>query len=146
MPVPLWENNVLDKYLDQLSSDLELEPFDKKKDNQGFYTVRLADDICLYMKDLFPGLMMTSQLIECPESKREVLFIYLMKANFLGLSTGGSAIGLDKNEKYLTLSRIITYDINYKSFKEIIEDFANYLDLWRQEVKRHQQAAEEGIL
>ena len=137
---------MLERHLDQLSSDLEFEPFNRTKDDEGFYTFNLTDDMRLRMKELFPGLVIRAQIAPCPDKKKELLFTYLMKANFLGHSTGGSAIGLDKDEKYLTLSRIITYDINYKSFKEIIEDFANYLDLWRQEVQRHEQAAEEGIL
>jgi hypothetical protein len=46
----------------------------------------------------------------------------------------------------LTLSHVIPYDMNYKSFKELIEDFANYLDYWRGELKRLQKAAEESIM
>jgi hypothetical protein len=38
------------------------------------------------------------------------------------------------------------YDINYKTFKEAVEDFANFLELWRNEIERHQKTAAEGIL
>jgi len=136
---------MLEKYLEQLSADLELDPVGKKTES-GFYQLILPPDMTLSVKELDPGVYITSPIILCPDKKRESLFIHLMKANFLGLGTGEAVIGLDNEEKFLTLSRTIPYDINYKSFKETIEDFANYLDFWQQEVKRHQKAAEEGIL
>ncbi len=136
---------MIEAHISQLMQDLELGvPSDK--DTQGFYSIQLNEDILVYIKSLDPGMYFKSNIILCPTKDKETLFTLLLKANFLGLSTGGATIGLDKDEKYLTLSRAIPYDINYKSFKEIIEDFANYLDFWEQEVKRHQTAAEQGIL
>jgi len=70
----------------------------------------------------------------------------LMKANLLGQGTGEQAIGLDHEEKSLTLSCIIPYDINYKEFKEKIEDFVNYLDYWRLESEKMKKNANESIL
>ena len=136
---------MIEKYLQHLASDLEREPFGQKND-RGFFQLALSKDWVLELPELDPGLLIHSLICPCPLMHRESLFIYLMKANFLGLATGGAAIGMDKEEKYLTLSRVIPYDMNYKSFKEIIEDFTNYLDLWQQEVQRHQKAAEEGTL
>ena len=124
---------MLEKYLEQLVNELELEPVVLRGD---IYTLLLGEDLKLELVSLSPGLMIYSPICICPENNREVLFMYLMKANFMGLSTGGSAIGLDKEEKYLTLSQVITYDINYRKFKELIEDFANYLDLWKEEIAR----------
>ena len=34
--------------------------------------------------------------------------------------------------------------MNYKMFKDALEDFANYLDYWREELIRHKKAAEES--
>lgn len=136
---------MLEKHLEQLRADLELEAVGQK-DKNGFYPLQLPPDTALSLKELDPGIYLTSPLILCPADKKESLFIHLMKANFLGMGTGEAVIGLDNEEKFLTLSRTIPYDINYKSFKEAIEDFVNYLDFWQQEVKRHQKAAEEGIL
>lgn len=136
---------VIEKHLEHLASDLEMESFGQKND-RGFFRVTLSKDWVLELQELDPGFLIHSCICPCPLVHRESLFIYLMKANFLGLGTGGAAIGLDKAEKHLTLSRIIPYDVNYKSFKEIIEDFTNYLDLWQQEVQRHQKAEEERTL
>ena len=65
-----------------------------------------------------------------------------MKANFLGQGTGDATIGLDENENFLTLSLVLPYDMNYKMFKDALEDFVNYLDYWKEELIRHKKAAE----
>ena len=59
-----------------------------------------------------------------------------MRANFLGQGTGGARIGLDPNEKFLTLSCGFPYEMKYQDFKEKIEDFANYLLCWRAEIEK----------
>jgi hypothetical protein len=137
--------NVLESHIRQLALELEFSDMPLKNE-EGFYPLILTEDIALLCKELEPGLLITSPIMTCPEKFREALFTYLMKANFLGLSTGGAAIGLDAEEKFLTLSRIMPYDINYKTFKEAVEDFANFLELWRNEIERHQKTAAEGIL
>ncbi len=136
---------VLKRHLDQFVSDLELEPL-KPKDEQGFFSLELMPGMVIKFKELDPGCFFICPIIACTDKHRESLFIHLMKANFLGLATGGAVIGLDVEEKFLTLSRTMPYDINYKTFKEAVEDFANYLDFWHEEVKRHQKTAAEGIL
>ena len=58
-----------------------------------------------------------------------------MKANFLGQGTGGAVIGMDPEENLLTLSLLLPYDMNYKMFREALEDFANFLDYWKTELR-----------
>lgn len=140
----MWPS-MLEQHLQQLTSDLELSPV-APKDEQFLYHLDLLPDMRLSLKELEPGLYIFSPIAPCPPQKKEDIFIYLMKANFLGQGTGGRVIGLDPEEKFLTLSHVIPYDMNYKSFKELIEDFANYLDYWRSEIKRLQKAAEESIM
>ena len=84
-----------------------------------------------------PGMIsLHSKIIECPEKKREELFTYLMRANFLDQGTGGARIGLDADEKFLTLSLAISYEIDYRSFKECVEDFINHVIYWEDEIKQ----------
>jgi hypothetical protein len=137
--------SMLEQHLQQLISDLELDPIEPK-DQTSLYHLNLTPEMKISMKELEPGLYLFSQIGPCPTQKKEDSFIYLMKANFLGQGTGGKVIGMDPEEKFLTLSHVIPYDMNYKSFKELIEDFANYLDYWRGELKRLQKAAEESIM
>ena len=62
-----------------------------------------------------------------------------MKANFLGQGTGGARIGVDPDDKFLTLSHGFPYEMNYQLFKESIEDFVNYVVYWREEIAKFEQ-------
>jgi hypothetical protein len=136
---------LLDQLLQKLAEELEFEEFPKKEEGN-IYHVPLNPQLIVRMQQLDPGLSLWARIGPCPIVKREELFIYLMKANFLGQGTGGSTIALDENENFLTLSIVLPYDMNYKMFKDVLEDFANYLDYWREELIRHKKAAEESIL
>ena len=78
---------------------------------------------------------MQADIAICPNKRKEELFIYLMRANLLGQATGGCRIGLSQNEKVLTLSLGLPYELNYSVFKEKFEDFVNYLVYWREEMQ-----------
>ncbi len=80
---------------------------------------------------------LTCSIGQPPVRNKEDFFLLLMRANFLGQGTGGSVLGMDKEEKYLTLSSIIPYDVDAKRFKELVEDFVNFVDYWRDELARH---------
>jgi hypothetical protein len=136
---------MLEQLLKTLTEELEMEETPKKAED-GLYHLPLNPQLLIAMKELDPGIGFWGKLGPCPTMKREELFIQLMKANFLGQGTGGAAIALDENENFLTLSLVLPYDMNYKIFKDALEDFANRLDYWREELIRHKKAAEENIL
>ena len=71
----------------------------------------------------------------CPEKQREELFSLLMQANLLGEGTYGNVLGLEPEEKYLTLTGYLPYEITYKALKEKLEHFFGAKELWEQEVK-----------
>ena len=50
-----------------------------------------------------------------------------------------SILGMDKDELHLTLSQIIPHDLTFLMFKESVEDFANFLNYWRQELVSHRE-------
>lgn len=136
---------MLEQLLNTLSEQLEMEAPPKKAED-GLYHLELNPQMEIAFKQLDPGIALWAKIGPCPLVKREELFILLMKANFLGQGTGGAVIALDENENFLTLSLVLPYDMNYKMFKESLEDFTNYLDYWREELLRHKKAAEENIL
>ncbi len=135
---------MLKEHLEKLCSDLELGAL-APKDKNKCYALSLSD--CrMTLQELDPGFYIKAVIGECPKEKKEDLFLYIMRANFLGQGTGGNVIGLDEEEKNLTLSQNIPYDSTFREFKETIEDFVNYVDYWREELKRHQKAAQDSIL
>lgn len=125
---------MLRDYLAKLCKELAIEATPKLNE-QKIYPFRLGNEI-IALKDLEPGVAMQAQISLCPEKKKEDLFIFLMRANLLGQGTGGARIGIDSEEKFLTLSLGLPYEMNYQSFKETIEDFVNYLIYWREEVAK----------
>jgi hypothetical protein len=100
-------------------------------------------DVAVALRDLDPGVGLQASICLCPKERREELFIYVMRANLLGQGTGGARIGIDGDEKVLTLSLGLPYEMNYKIFKESLEDFVNYLIYWREEVAKFEK--EENI-
>lgn len=135
---------MLEQLLQKLIDEMELGEM-PTKDDQGAYLLKLSSEMQVSLKELEPGIFFHAPLGPLQIPKREELLIYLMKANFLGQGTGGSSFGLDENEKFLTLSLVLPYDMNYKSFKDSLEDFTNYVDYWREELVRFKKTSEESV-
>ncbi|HEY2810735.1 MAG TPA: type III secretion system chaperone [Rhabdochlamydiaceae bacterium] len=134
---------MIETLLKTLKEELQL-PELPKRDAQHFYAFFLNPEMEIKVKELDPGMVLFGVIGPCPQVKKEELFTHLMKANFLGQGTGGGSIALDADENSLTLSCVFPYDMNYKMFRDALEDFANYIDYWKAELFRHVEAAEEG--
>ncbi len=133
---------MLREYLEQLCRELEIAT--PKLNEKKWYPFRLREEIEMTLKDLEPGVAMQAVVCPCPKARKEDLFMFLMRANLLGQGTGGARIGMDADEKSLTLSLGLPYEMNYKIFKEMIEDFVNYLIYWKEMVAKFQ--SEEQLL
>ena len=128
---------MIEQHITHLIEDLSLPPLGPKDPN-GYFQIPLKGDLKMSLKDLSPGFMIQAPLGPVSNQNKEELLTYLMKANFLGQGTGEQIIGMNPDEKFLTLSRSITYEINYQKFKDILEEFTNYLLYWKGEVIRMQ--------
>lgn len=132
-------------YLKTLCEDLNLSTELEKAEN-GSSLLPLNETLHIGVKSLDPGALLTSPICPCPEIKKEELLILLMKANLFGQGTMGAALGLDPSQNLLTLTLAIPYDMEYRHFRDSVEDFANIVDYWREEVATHVKRAQEGIL
>ena len=128
---------MLDRYLKQLSEELKLPtpPIDEQKR----YHVAIGDQK-IVLKELDPGVYFSTEISPVPPHRKEDLCMLLMRANFLGQGTGGGTIGMSEDESLLTLSLAIPYEMNYKTFHESLEDFANFVDYWKKEVSKFKHA------
>lgn len=131
---------MLREYLEKLCKELAINT--PKLNEEKLFPLQIGEE-SITLKDLDPGVALHAQICEVPKKKREELFIYLMRANLLGQGTGSARIGLDADEKFLTLSLGLPYEMNYQIFKENVEDFVNYLIWWRDEVVKFEQ--EESV-
>lgn len=124
---------MLQDFLEKLCKELAIVT--PKLNEQKLYQLKVAD-VSLAIKDLNPGIAMHAHICEAPTKKKEELFMLLMRANLLGQGTGSTRIGLDANEKFLTLSLGLPYELNYQTFREAVEDFVNYLIYWQEVVAK----------
>ncbi|OGN55799.1 MAG: hypothetical protein A3D96_04410 [Chlamydiae bacterium RIFCSPHIGHO2_12_FULL_44_59] len=131
---------MLQQHLEKLCKELEIKT--PKLSEKNLFLFAVANET-VELKDLDPGVALHARIYELPKKKKEELFIHLMRANLLGQGTGNARIGLDKDEKFLTLSLGLPYEMNYQTFKESVEDFINYLLFWRDEVVKFQN--EESV-
>lgn len=136
---------MLENQITQLAEELHL-PSPETEDGEGFFHISLSETITIAIKSLNPGLFLAADVGFLPTRNKEDNLMYFMKANFLFQGTGGQVLGVNSEEKSLTLSQKIVQEVNYLRFKEIIEDFANYLGYWQKELERLQQATTEGII
>lgn len=134
---------MLDTLLQTLCQDLEIaRPLEPSK--EGVYPLSLSSELQIDIRLADPGLSLQARLTPLPENNLEDLVTYLMRANFLGQGTGDGIISLTHDEKFLTLSHALLYDINYREFKAALEDFANYVDFWKAEIIEWKRKS-EGI-
>lgn len=115
---------------------IQPEPINPKEPS---YRIKLKDSIELTFDDLKPGVAIFSTITPCPSQNREELFIWLMRANLLGQGTGKCRIGLEPQEKHLTLSLGLPYEMKYPTFREKVEDFINYVIYWREEIAQFEK-------
>lgn len=129
--------------LDNLISDLEKylqTSLIKEEEKEGItYLLILNDESEIYLKERNYNIYITSNI--CHFSKEAIasaedFYIHLSKANYLGVGTGNSIISIAPEEKFLTLSLLIDYEVNYKMFRDLLEDFVNYLSYWRAEINK----------
>ena len=123
----------MDKLEEHLQKLAEFDLTFTKKD-QNLYLLNyhgLSFKLIRKDKDLYLKVNVTP----CPEKQREELFSLLMQANLLGQNTYGNALGLEPDEKFLTLTGYLPYETTYKAFKEKLEHFFGAKERWEQEVK-----------
>ena len=125
---------MLQKSIKTLCQDLNIKSVPKLDEKKKELTLPFLD-FKIIIKELKPGIYFKANICQLPLKKREDLLMRLMQANLIGQGTGGSVIGLDKQEKFLTLSLALAYELNYQDFKEALEDFVNYLAHWKEEVE-----------
>lgn len=124
---------MLEPFLQTLAAELELERV-PEKDKEGRFCISLNPELLIFAREEEERVLLSARIAPLPATRQEEVVSFLMKANFLGQGTGGAAIGLEEDEKFLTLSMALTYDMNYKLFKLALEHFANFLAYWQEEL------------
>jgi len=130
----------VEELLEVLAARLHLPVPFRKEDTA--YHVAITGQHTITAFPLATSFLLWARISACPVQRREECLTLVMRANFLGQGTGGAVIGLDAEEKYLTLSLTIPYEVEFKTFNELLDDFVNYVDYWREQVRIHDHPAQ----
>lgn len=125
---------MLDQFLDQLNKELGVDGL-PPSDPSGGFTLSFDPDIHITLRENAEyGISLFTTLVPLPEERQEELLLFMMAANLFGRETGGSALGLDKEGKRVTLQTFLPTGLTYKAFHDHLEDFVNYADIWKEEI------------
>ena len=124
---------MLDNHLEALYKELGIPASVEQNDDKS-YVIHIQVLSQITVRELFPGLLFSTVLGPVPEEEKEEEMMRLMQANLLGRATGRSRLGIV--DKQVVLTMYIQADVNYREFKEDVEEFANYTDYWHEELKR----------
>ncbi len=125
---------MLDDHMKQLARDFELTaPF--ASEVPGVYTIPLEQGVSISIANSPQGgYYISCPCVEIPTTKEEEFFNYMMLANLFGQGTNGSVLGMSNEGQKLVLSHEIDHELNYVDFRNVLEDFINSVDFWREEV------------
>lgn len=126
----------LEPFIKQLMQEFELEG-SLATQVPGNYALPLEPDVSVQISETPEGFTLFSTLCPCPKERQEEFFTQMLLGNLFGQGTEGAVLGLDEEGKHLTLSRVITEQVEYPLFMDILEDFMNSVDFWRTEAADH---------
>lgn len=129
---------MLEHLLTQLSEALHFPLLLEQEREKKSYTLTVNETTDLVFKELELGFSCKSWIAPVPKKERlEELYILCMRANFLGQGTKGAVIALDESLKHFLFTLSITEEMNYRLFKDTVEDFVNYLNYWKERISSH---------
>jgi hypothetical protein len=120
---------MLEKHLAQLFEEMNLgqiPTFEKERTTQivvGTYPIQILK--------LESSAHFSAAIAPLPTKDPEDLLLKVM--------TAGGVLGLKEDESSLTLSLSLPYEMNYKAFKDAIEEFVNYIEYWKTEVAQYKE-------
>lgn len=122
----------LSTFLQEFLQELEIQEA-LPQEVPGVYTLPLGDGLTISISSLPQGFTLTSTIAPVSKGNEEHIYTQALLANLFGQGTKGAILSLTEEGRMLTLSRNIDYDVSYKEFREILEDFINTVDFWHEE-------------
>lgn len=127
----------LDLAMQELAKELEIED-SFATEVPGVFAIPLDEELILIVSSLpRDGISLKCTLTKIPKKGGEEYVTALLRANLFGEGTDGAILGFDENGEYLTLCQEIDYDIDFPAFRNLIEDFMNSIDFWREETETY---------
>lgn len=127
---------MLEKHIQSLIKDLDIRS-SLTTEVPGTYALPLDDGLNVMISEMPQGFMLKSTLAQCPKVNEEMFLTQMMLANLFGQGTKGAILGLNTDGNQLVLTQTIDYPASYKDFRDLLEDFINTVDFWREEALAH---------
>jgi hypothetical protein len=124
---------MLSPLMEELSKELRMDP-PLRPDDDGKYTLFFQPEITVDIADYQTGFSLYCIIGSIPEANVEAFYTRVLLGNLFGQGTTGAVLGLNDDGK-LTVSREVPYAIEYKGFRDILEDFLNTIEFWQDEIK-----------
>lgn len=124
---------MLQNFIPRLIHEMELGETTLSSGVPGIYTLPLEDGITINMTDIPNGYIFKCNVGPFPKTKEELFVVQAMLGNLFGQGTKGAVLGLNPDGTILTLTLVVDYPVEYKEFRESLEDFINTMDFWREE-------------
>ncbi len=104
----------------------------------GAYIIPLDVHLPLSVSQLSSGqIVLSSPFAKVPEKDVEKAYETLLNGNLFGQATNGALLGMSADCEWLTLTKEIGYDIDFKEFKDCVEDFINTVEFWQEETAQY---------
>lgn len=123
---------------EQLFQELEMGPVtDEVITGKNPLTIRLEldGDLILSLKEGLSGPVLYALVCPAAQERQNELIERLMEANLFGIETRGATLGMEMESEMITLSFQMPKEIDYNAFKEAVEDFANIVSYWQEEIR-----------
>lgn len=126
---------MLDSFMLQLCKEIELDP-PLRSQLPGVYNYPLEEDLAFTITALSPfGFKLECTLGPCPKDRTEELFTEMLEGNLFGKTTFGSVLSLDEKGEKIMLCRVVDHKVDYREFRDTVEDFINVIDFWRKQAR-----------
>lgn len=100
-----------------------------KEGTEGHFQLQISDEIRVELRQLEgDGVFFRTNLFLFLTPEKESLYKQLLEANYLYQSTMGCVLGMDPNEKYITLSMYVYSRMNKNLLWDSLELFCNAWD------------------
>lgn len=127
---------MLDKYIQQLTKEMEIEG-SLATEVPGVFAIPVDENRAVIVTSIPRGFTIRCTVIAIKPENEELFYTQALQANLFGQGTDRATLGLDSDGKKLILSREIDYNVEYKDFRDIIEDFLNAVDFWTVEAQAY---------
>src|SRR5262245_5482532 len=127
---------MIDTFIQMLAKELELEG-SLATQVPGVYSFPLEENLSVTISDHPPGFSLSCTLGPSKRENEEAYFTRLLLGNLFGQGTKGSVLGLNEDGSKVILKQMVEYDVDYKEFRDILEDFINSVDYLHEESKTY---------